>query len=491
MKKILIAILLTTTIAKAQDNSMLAGDFWKQKPDVETVKAEITKGNNPAQANRGNHDVVSFAINNEAPLATILYLIDQPGNSIDKTTHDGRLYLHWAANRGNVELVKYLIDQGSEINRTDDKGATPISFAAGNGQTNPAIYELFFKAGIDPKQKYKNGANLLLLSISHDADLKLSDYLTTKGLSLKDADDLGRTVFDYAARNGNIDLLKNLQKKGVKATGSALIIASQGSRWNSNGLDVYKYLVEEVKLDPKTKDENGANVLFNLVRNKDQEEIIQYFLEKGVDFNSTDKEGNNAFMEATATKNIDLVKSILPKVKDLNAVNAKGESALFFAVQSSSPEMVSYLIENGAKTNFRAKDGNLAFYLFQSYRPARPNENADEFADKLNILVDNGVDFRELQENGSSLYHVAASKNDLNLFRSLEKLNIDLNVQDKDGMTALHKAALMAKDDSILKYLVSLGAKKDIQTEFEETAYDLALENEFLQENITNIEFLK
>lgn len=277
----------------------------------------------------------------------------------------------------------------------------------------------------------------------------------------------------------------------MKATGSALIIASQGSRWNSNGLDVYKYLVEEVKLDPKTKDENGANVLFNLVRNKDQEEIIQYFLEKGVDFNSTDKEGNNAFMEATATKNIDLVKSILPKVKDLNAVNAKGESALFFAVQSSSPEMVSYLIENGAKTNFKAKDGNLAFYLFQSYRPARPNENADEFADKLNILVDNGVDFRELQENGSSLYHVAASKNDLNLFRSLEKLNIDLNVQDKDGMTALHKAALMAKDDSILKYLVSLGAKKDIQTEFEETAYDLALENEFLQENITNIEFLK
>jgi len=50
---------------------------------------------------------------------------------------------------------------------------------------------------------------------------------------------------------------------------------------------------------------------------------------------------------------------------------------------------------------------------------------------------------------------------------------------------------MVAKDDSILKYLVSLGAKKDINTEFDESAYALAKENESLTKNNVSVEFLK
>ena len=110
MKRIFFTMLLLSSFLKAQDNSMLNGNFWKNNPDVVAVKAEIAKGNNPSQANGGNHDVVSMAINNGAPLETIKFLIEQPGNNIDKNTHDGRLYIHWAANKGNVELFNYLIE---------------------------------------------------------------------------------------------------------------------------------------------------------------------------------------------------------------------------------------------------------------------------------------------------------------------------------------------------------------------------------------------
>ena len=275
MKKIILfTILLTTSLINAQ-NTLLQAEFWKNNPTVSSVQAEIKKGNSASEANTNNFDPTTLAINNNAPLETILYLMKQEGNSVHKLTHDGRIYLHWAAYRGNVELVKYLINNGADINLTDDKGAIPLVFAASSGQADPALYEVFFKAGNSPKQKYKNGATVLLLAIANDKDLKLVDFLKTKGLSIKDTDDLGNTAFNYAARNGDIKLLKDILKRGVKFDGRALVIASQGSRSHSNTLETYKYLVEDLKINPNSLGDDGENVLHNLVKKPKQEENIE------------------------------------------------------------------------------------------------------------------------------------------------------------------------------------------------------------------------
>lgn len=496
MRKIIFtsAFLFASFFIKAQthSNPMLTPDFWKQKPDIELVMNQIVKGHSASEANRGNHDVVSFAINNDAPLETILFLISQEGNGIDKITHDGRIYLHWAASRGNLELVQYLIKQGSDINRTDDKGATPLSFAAGFSQANTAIYDEFFKAGINPKQKYKDGASLIHLSVAGDKDLKISEYFISKGLDINDKDDFGRTVFDYAARGGNIELLKNLLEKGINPTPNALVIAAQGSRWNTNNIDVFRFLIEDLGLPADAKGTEGENALHYLVAKRDdQSENIRYFLDKGVDINAADNKGTSAFAQTTSTSNTELVEKLLPLVKDINARNKGGEIPLVFAVRGGTSEMVNLLLENGADPNIQTEDGNLAFHLVQSYRPARPGENSDDFSKKLQLLSDNKVDFISPQQDGNTLYHIAVNKNDIYLFKKLEPLNIDVNVVNKEGLTALHRAALVAKDDKLLKHLLALGARKDILTEFEESAYEIASENESLIESGIDISFLK
>jgi len=89
------------------------------------------------------------------------------------------------------------------------------------------------------------------------------------------------------------------------------------------------------------------------------------------------------------------------------------------------------------------------------------------------------------------LYHLAVAKNDLSLVKSLEKLGIDVNTKNSEGITALHKAAMISKDDTMMKYLLSIGAKKDLVTNFKETAFDLAAENESLSKNNVTVNFLK
>lgn len=206
-------------------------------------------------------------------------------------------------------------------------------------------------------------------------------------------------------------------------------------------------------------------------------------------------------MNAAAGRDTQALELLLPKVKDINTQNAKGESALSIAIQSGTPKAVALLLNKKANINVLDKDNNnLGFYLIQSFRPimmggrSPESSNApteDPFTAKVKLLQDNGLNLAQAQKDGSTLYHFAVLKNDLTLLKKIADLNIDINAKNKDGLTALHKAAMIAKNDAVLKYLLSIGAKKDIKTDFDESAYDLAKENETLTKNNVSVEILK
>lgn len=491
MKKIVLAILTMLSFsAQAQKNRLLEQSFWQSSPDVDAVKVEVEKGNSPSQLNPASFDPVVLAINSQTPNASIEYLLTQPGNEVTKLTHDARTYLHWAANRGNVEVMEYLVSKGAKANIIDSHGATPLNFAAGNGQQNTKVYDICLANGANLKKDLNgDGTNALLLAISADnKELALTNYFISKGLDLRSKDKAGNNAFSYAARAGNIEMLKVLLQKGVLAQDNAMIMAAQGTRKGPNQIEVYQYL-ESLKLKPTARAKNGENALHILVRKPKQNEIINYFLSKGADVNQADEDGNTVFMNAAASsRDTTVLQVLLPRTKNINQVNLKGLTAIAMAVRSNSAEIVRYLIGKGASVNATDSNGdNLAFYLIQSYNSQR----AEDFEAKLKVLGQKGFNIATPQKNGNTLYHLAVAKNDLSLLKRVEGLQIDVNSKNVEGLTALHKAAMISKDDAMMKYLLSIGAKKDIETSFKETAFDLAGENESLSKNNVTVNFLK
>ena len=473
----------------AQTNIFLDRAYWKKLPNVASIQAEIQKGNNPAELNGANYDPVVLAISEKVPNESIKFLLSQKGNDVNKLTHDGRTYIFWSASAGNTDLMEFLLEKGAKVDLIDDHGASPVNFAAGAGQMNTKVYDLLINKGIDlKKDSNEDGANALLLSAVADRDFALLNYFTSKGLDINSSDAAGNTIFNYVARSGKIDVLAKLIEKGVKYNDNAFIFASQGARGSANTLETYQYL-ESLKLNPAATGKNGETALHAIARKNNQAEIIKYFVSNGIDINKTDNDGNTAFMNAAASnRDLAVINLLSGDVKEINQKNKDGFSALTFAVRSNSPEVVAALIAKGADVNVKDANGdNLAYYLVQSYS----SQNADAFDAKMKLLQDKGLNIIVPQQNGNTLYHLAVAKNDLSLLKRVESFNVDKDAKNKEGYTALHKAAMSAKDDKLIKYLLELGAKKSIKTEFDETAYNLAAENELLSKNKISIDFLK
>lgn len=485
---LLIGLIVLSFKGMAQDNVFLNRDFWKSTTTIAEVEAKIKEGHDIAEANSHNFDPVVYAINQGAPNETIKYIISKEGNGVNKLTHDGRTYIFWAARVGNTEIMEFLLDKGAKTDIVDDHGNTILNFAASSGQQNTKVYEICLANGADLKNDLnQDGANALLLAAPNDKDGKLTKYFVSKGLDINSTDYNGNGVFNYVARTGHIKALKKLLKKGIKGNDQAFIFAARGTRGKTNGIEVFQFL-ERVGLRPNGTAKDGSTALHALAARGKDLSVMDYFIEKGCDVNTANKSGNNPFIIAAGSNNIEVLQLLKKHLKDINAVNKKGQSALTMAVEHNSPEVVKYLIDNKADVSVVDSNGNtLVSYLFNDYSP----RNKANFEAKLEILKANGLDFSKKQGNGNNLYHLAVNKQSIDLLKLATGHKANVNAKNNEGYTPLHLAAMKAKDVEILKYLLANGADKGAQTEFDETVYDLASENEILKEKHIAIDFLK
>ena len=478
---------------KENENIFLDRDFWKTSPKVTKIKEMINKGANPVELNRYAFDAVCYAILENAPLESIIYLLSLKGNEVNKFTHDGRNYFMWAAYKGNVDLMQHLIQKGSDTKIVDDHGYNPITFVAVTGQQNLKVYDLLLKNGSQIKDMNREGANSLLLLTPHLKDFSTVKYFTDKGLSILDKDHLGNTMISYAARGGNREIINKLITLGVdyknknKNDGNAFMFAARGFRGSTNNLEFFRYL-KKIGIDTNIITKDNETPLHALAFRQKDRKVFEFFIDNGVDPNKKNNDGNTALINAVLSSNTEIVKYLEGYTKNINQKNKEGMNALIYAFRNGDPKLVKFLLENGSNIHTKDKNNrNVIAHLFDTFSYS----NKTNFDELLDISLKMGVNPNETFFGNNNLIHLAAEKMSDFLLKRAIAFDQEINQKNNNGLAPLHIAAMKSRNNKLLKILIENGAVKTVLTDFDESAYDLAKENEFLIDNNINIDFLK
>lgn len=116
-------------------------------------------------------------------------------------------WLHVAARHGNIDIVRYLVESGLDINASGGtSGSNPINFAASEGHIELVKYFLENDAFLDVSEPEKNP----LFSAIHKGHLNIAKLLVEKGIDA-DVEYDSKNAISFAEECGNTEMIKFLK----------------------------------------------------------------------------------------------------------------------------------------------------------------------------------------------------------------------------------------------------------------------------------------
>ncbi|XP_075656532.1 uncharacterized protein LOC142626706 [Castanea sativa] len=243
--------------------------------------------------------------------------------------------------------------------------------------------------------------------------------------------------FLNAARIGNLDLLKNLAGQLDEGKGLARTVADIKDANKRGALhfasregqtEVCKYLLEELKLDVDSKDEEGETPLIHAAR-QGHTDTAKYLLEGGADPAIPSDLGATALHHSAGIGEIELLKILLSKGVDVDSQSDAG-TPLIWAAGHGQPDAVKVLLEHHANPNAETDD-NITPLLSSVAAGSLPC---------LELLIQAGAKVN-ISVGGVTPLHIAADNGSLEIINRLLKAGADPNVTDEDGLKPIQVAA--------------------------------------------------
>lgn len=268
--------------------------------------------------------------------------VDQRGGSMDETA------LVVAARRGNLEIVKILLNAGADINAKTKYGDT--SLTAATHFCHPYIAEYLIEQGADVNAKNDGFGSTPLMLASECNDLEIVKTLIKKGAKIDEKNKSGGTSLMAASAKGHGEIVQSLIRLGadVNLTESRGNDALQYAVYRGH-LSVVKALLENGAM-PNRKNQSGMLPLHVAIY-QNNSSIAKLLLSMGANPNITallDPKIAGTMQKAGTLQENDLNRDAIDKIKS----GQVEISSLMYATQQGNMEIVKELLAKGADVNF-------------------------------------------------------------------------------------------------------------------------------------------
>jgi len=322
----------------------------------------IERGADVYAVDQQQRNVLLWQIENSGSLAMIKALVEQYHFDVNQTDEAGTSPLMLAVKRGNLDVVKYLVDRGANVNAVDNEGRNVLFYLYKHYAPDKRLLQYLITLGVDVNHLDKSGRNVLFYATKH-----ISLLLKTGADATIVADD-GTTVLM------NRRLLFSDFKRLIRHGADPSEYAEKLLRWwladNHNREDDEKeiilYLIKKYSLDPNTRNEVGRTPLFycltspNLVKSL---EHVKQLIKLGASWEVMDEAGNIPLIYYWIVTDIgylpDLLLNKLP-AQHYRRQNNEGKTALHYAVRSSLFFAFKDLLNHGADWRIKDNSGRTA-----------------------------------------------------------------------------------------------------------------------------------
>ncbi|XP_062619034.1 putative ankyrin repeat protein RF_0381 [Saccostrea cucullata] len=418
----------------------------------------------------------------------VLKLLAQKGADMTNKNKDGSHIFHIACANSKSEMCQYIIQNYPDmLDQINDNGWNVTLFAAKEG--NVEILELLEQNGVDLTYKNENGSNILHIACMQ-SKFEMCQYIIQHYPDmLHQVDYNGWNVALYAAQGGNVEVLQHLAQKGVdmtyknKDSCNILHIACANSK-----SEMCQYIIKHYPDMLDQINDDGLNVALYAAKGGNVE-ILELLKQKHVDMTYKNKDGCNILHIACANSKLEMCQHIIEHYPDiLNQVNDDGWNAALHAIQGGNVEILELLAQKGADMTYKNKDGSnilhiacanakseMCQYIIQHY-PDMLNQvnyiewNAVLFAayggnvEVLQLLALKGVDMTYTNKNGNNILHIACANAKSEMCQYIIQHYPDMLKQvDNDGLNAALYAA-QGGNVEILELLTKKGVDLTCKT---------------------------
>lgn len=367
-----------------------------------------------------------------------------------------------AVENDDVDLIEFYIEQGADINQTDDSPDQKTLLHIAAEHDSYKTVELLLQKGayvdtitkeFDDENPFSAGgySETALITAVNRRSINVAKLLIEYGADIEATDNLDFTPILMAAFRADFEMLKFLLEKGANIIvhdkyGHSLLreAVADHTGQNRENIDIVRLLVEHgVEIDEDSishaVENNYLKILDLLLRNCSDNSLL-----------------SRALRRAILGKRLDLVKLLIRFGADVKGEEGT-ETPLMLAVRTTK-EIVRLLLENGADPNSgRDSSGETALHNLAHY-------NDQEKIEMAEMLIENGADIEAKHKWEATPLYEAGDRKNKEFMEMLLKHRANINATNRFGKTILDEYCdsygNYDANDEFVKFLLSHGAVK-------------------------------